>query len=218
MHSALRRMYPLRLDLIRRSLTGTNPPGNAVPAPPGDLPASLCKAWPKPLVPAAVLVPLIEGPDGLKVILTVRAAGLARHAGQIAFPGGRSEPEDAGPLEAALREAEEEIGLPRQIVEPIGYLSTYVTVTGYAVVPVVAFIGDRFEWRLDPMEVSAVFDAPLDHLLEPAHHFQFAHRVRGIDVTACEILYGERRIWGATAAMLVDFSRRVVATRAHRPG
>lgn len=192
----------LSAQLIERSLAGTHEPGNDVPAPPR-------RAWPKTLVPAAVLVPLLERAEGLHVILTERAAGLTRHAGQIAFPGGRIDPGDAGPLDAALREAEEEIGLPPGLVKPIGYLRTYVTVTGYAVVPVVGLIGSAFEMRLDPAEVSAAFDAPLDHLLDPNRHFRFTHRVRGIDVAVDEILYGERRIWGATAAMLVDFSRRV---------
>lgn len=208
----------LSARLIERSLAGTHAPGNDSPAPPGDLPASLRRASLKTLVPAAVLVPLLQRADGLHVILTERAAGLTRHAGQIAFPGGRIDSGDAGPLDAALREAEEEIGLPPGLVKPIGYLSTYVTVTGYAVVPVVGFIGAAFEMRLDPAEVSAAFDAPLDHLLDPAHHFRFTHRVGGIDVTVDEILYGERRIWGATAAMLVDFSRRVAgAGRRRRP-
>lgn len=182
-----------------------------MPALARDLPAALRRAWPKNLLPAAVLVPVLERADGLHVILTERAAGLTRHAGQIAFPGGRVEAADSGPLEAALREAEEEIGLPSALVEPVGYLSTHITVSGYAVVPVVGFIRSPFDMHPDPVEVNAAFDVPLDHLLDPAHHFRFTHRVSAVEVAVYEILYGERRIWGATAAMLVDLSRRVSA-------
>ncbi|CAN5304972.1 CoA pyrophosphatase [soil metagenome] len=157
------------------------------------------------LMPAAVLVALFERAGAWRTILTERATMLAHHPGQIAFPGGRIEMTDAGPLQAALREAEEEIGLPPMIVETAGYLATRVTLTGYAVVPVVAFVRSRFSMRLDPAEVSTVFDAPLAHLLEPANRREVC--VGGSAVW--EILYGERRIWGATAAILVDLSQRL---------
>ncbi|MGH8495234.1 MAG: NUDIX hydrolase [Gammaproteobacteria bacterium] len=198
-----------QLELIRRSLADTRAPIDLAADLPDDTPATVRRIWPETLIPAAVLVPLLERGDGLRVILTERAAGLTRHPGQIAFPGGRVEAEDAGPLDTALRESEEEIGLPRSLVEPVGYLGIYPTVTGYAVLPVVALIRGSFEWRPDPREVTAVFDAPLDHLLDPAHHRKSTRRIGGVDVPVYEILFEQRRIWGATAAILVDFSRRI---------
>jgi 8-oxo-dGTP pyrophosphatase MutT (NUDIX family) len=197
-------------ELIERSLAGTRP-GDllAETAVPDDVPVELRAGWPAALMPAAVLVPLLERPGGIHALLTERAAGLTHHAGQIAFPGGRVEPEDSGPLAAAVREAGEEIGLPPQLIEPAGYLDVCVTATGFAVVPVVAFVGAGFSARLDVREVRAVFEAPLEHLLDPANHLRRTRRVRGVIVPVYEIACAGRLIWGATAAMLVGFSRRL---------
>ena len=119
-------------------------------------------------IPAAVLVPLIERAEGLTVLLTQRASQLKYHAGQISFPGGRQEPEDAGPREAALREAHEEIGLESRFVTVVGYLSDHILLSGFRVTPVVAFVRPGFELLLDSQEVEDTFEVPLSHVFAPA--------------------------------------------------
>jgi 8-oxo-dGTP pyrophosphatase MutT (NUDIX family) len=161
--------------------------------------------------PAAVLVPLINREDGLAVLFTERSRDLPDHPGQISFPGGRVEPEDADAGSAALREAEEEVGLKRERVTLLGRLEPYETVTGYRVIPVVGWVEPPFEIRTDPVEVADVFEVPLAFLLEPANlqrHFRMIGNTRR-DYYA--IPYGDRYIWGATAAMLVIFDRTLRA-------
>jgi len=157
--------------------------------------------------PAAVLVPLVNRDDGLTVLLTQRSDTLPDHAGQISFPGGRIEPDDASIEAAALREAQEEVGLPPDRVSVLGRLAQYHTVTGYAVTPVVGWIEPPFPIRTDPLEVADVFEVPLAFLLDRANqqrHFRMLGDVRR-DYFA--IPYAERYIWGATAAMLVMLER-----------
>jgi 8-oxo-dGTP pyrophosphatase MutT (NUDIX family) len=164
---------------------------------------------PEPLWPAAVLVGVVERASGAQVLLTRRHEQLRHHAGQISFPGGRIEAADAGPVAAALREAREEVGLRPEHAEPLGFLDPFVTITGFHVVPVVARIDPAFAPVRDPQEVDEVFEAPLAFLLDPGNerHFEaeFAGRLRRI----VEMRYGDYRIWGATAAMLVNFRRRL---------
>jgi 8-oxo-dGTP pyrophosphatase MutT (NUDIX family) len=160
---------------------------------------------------AAVLVPIVNRPDGLEVLFTQRSADLLDHAGQISFPGGRVEAADTGAEVAALRETEEEIGLPRDRVTVLGRLADYETVTGYRVTPVVGWVEPPFPIVPDPVEVADVFEVPLAFLLEPANqqrHFRMLGEIRR-DYFA--IPFGERYIWGATAAMLMILDRTLRA-------
>ncbi|HYN45372.1 MAG TPA: CoA pyrophosphatase [Allosphingosinicella sp.] len=160
------------------------------------------------ITPAAVLVAVVDRPDPT-VILTLRPETMRKHPGQVSFPGGRIDPGDDGPVAAALREAEEEIGLPRRHVEIIGVADRYRTVTGFEVTPVLAIVPPDLELTPHPGEVAAIFEAPLRHLFDPAHQ-HVRHAVwRGRERTYYEIEYDGRRIWGATAAMIVNLSRRL---------
>lgn len=181
----------------------------------GDLPPELRPDYARPPRAAAVLVPLIEHADGLTLLLTRRTDTLPEHPGQVAFPGGRVEPHDTGILDAALRETEEEIGLPRNLVAPAGYLQPYLTITGYTVVPVVGFIQPDFPpLQADPTEVADIFEVPFDFLLDRRNHHRETHEYRGHEVSYYVIHYDGYRIWGATAAMLVDFVEMIHRERA----
>jgi 8-oxo-dGTP pyrophosphatase MutT (NUDIX family) len=163
-------------------------------------------------MPAAVLVAVTDRPrPGL--ILTQRTDTLRRHAGQVAFPGGRIDPDDVDATAAALREAHEEIGLEPHAVELVGLADRYRTVTGFEVQPVVAVIPPDLVLTPQPGEVAAIFEAPLDFVLDPANQLQSSVEWQGRDRHFYEILWQEFRIWGATAAMLVNLSRRLKWTR-----
>jgi 8-oxo-dGTP pyrophosphatase MutT (NUDIX family) len=158
--------------------------------------------------PAAVLVAVTDRDDP-GVILTQRTDTLRSHAGQIAFPGGRIDPEDDGPIAAALREAEEEIALPRSRVEVIGVADRYRTVTGYDVTPVVGVVPPGLTFVPAEAEVADVFEVPLSFLLDQANHDEGHVNYQGRERRYYEIYWGDRRIWGATAAMIVNLSRRL---------
>lgn len=158
------------------------------------------------LRPAAVLVPLIDREEGLSVLLTQRTPHLSAHAGQIAFPGGRIEKSDTDAIEAALRETEEEVGLPRDHVKVIGRLDTYVTGTGFEITPVVGIVQPPFPLSIDPFEVAEAFEVPLSFVVDPSNHRrttrEFENRTRVFFVLPFE----GRNIWGATAGMLVNLA------------
>jgi len=161
--------------------------------------------------PAAVLVPVVNRPAGLQLLLTQRSADLADHPGQISFPGGRLDPEDVDHAAAALRETTEEIGLPSSRVDVLGYLSPYETVTGYRVLPVVGWIEPPFELVPDPVEVADVFEVPLDFLLDTANHQRHYRMLGEIRRDYWAIPWLDRYIWGATAAMLLILERTLAA-------
>ncbi len=156
------------------------------------------------LVDAAVLIPLIRRREGPHLLLTRRTMSLSAHAGQIAFPGGRIEAWDASPTAAALREAEEEVGLPPKNVEVIGRLDTYITRTGYRVTPVVGVSDPQKRLDPNPHEVAEVFEVPLGFLLDPAVREVHTRRYDGRDRYYYAFPYGNYYIWGATAGMLVN--------------
>jgi 8-oxo-dGTP pyrophosphatase MutT (NUDIX family) len=162
-----------------------------------------------PLIPAAVLFPIVLHDAGHTVLLTQRTAHLRDHAGQIAFPGGRVEAEDASPLHTALRETEEEIGLPRRQIDILGYLPEYRTGTGFRVTPVVALVRPPFELVLDPYEVAEAFEVPLSFLLDPANHQRHSLHYRGALRHFFAMPYGDYFIWGATAGMIRALSERL---------
>lgn len=155
---------------------------------------------------AAVLVPLVDRSEGLHVLLTQRTAHLAAHAGQIAFPGGRLESTDEDAIAAALRETEEEIGLPRQHIEIIGRLDDYLTRTGFRVAPVVGIVRPPFTTRAHPGEVADIFEVPLAFLLDPANRRRNFSEFRGAMRQFWSFPFGERNIWGATAGMIVNLA------------
>jgi 8-oxo-dGTP pyrophosphatase MutT (NUDIX family) len=161
------------------------------------------------ITPAAVLVPVVDRPEPT-VILTVRTETMRRHAGQIAFPGGRLDPEDDGPIAGALREAEEEIGLPRAAVEVIGVADLYRTITGFEVTPVVGVVAPDLPLTPHPGEVASIFEAPLHYIMRSEHQIVRTVQWRGSERSYYEIEWEGRRIWGATAAMIVNLSRRLV--------
>jgi 8-oxo-dGTP pyrophosphatase MutT (NUDIX family) len=218
----------LSVDEVVRRLAAQGPPGRrAAPQgtdrPPAERAAGQPPDWPGrprgdhdlnpdlydpelPLRRAAVLVPLVERADGLTVLLTRRTDHLFVHAGQIAFPGGSLDPGDADAAAAALRETEEEIGLPRAHIRLIGQLDTYVTRTGFEVEPKVGLVTPPFPLALDSFEVAEVFEVPLGFILAPASRQTLSRMFQGRERHFYAFPYGDYFIWGATAGMLVNLA------------
>jgi 8-oxo-dGTP pyrophosphatase MutT (NUDIX family) len=151
---------------------------------------------------AAVLVPLVERSDGAHVVFTQRTSHLHDHAGQISFPGGRVEPEDRDRVDTALRETEEEIGLPRSEIEVLGTLPDHEMQSGFCITPVVGWIRPPYRTEPDSFEVQDIFEVPLAHFLTPANYQRRRYAFEGLDRRYLAIPYRGRYIWGATAAML----------------
>lgn len=217
MESAVERDGPVPghefFTLARRRLSAEAPDALADPDTPprGDPDIEAVRkamADMRPIRPAAVLVPVVDHPEPT-VLLTLRTNTLSTHAGQIAFPGGRIDAEDESPLHAALREAEEEIGLDRRHVEPIGYSDLFLSGTGYRIVPAVARVEPGFRLTLNPAEVEDAFEVPLAFVMGPENHQLHSREWRGMMRTYYAMPFGERYIWGVTAGILRNLYERL---------
>jgi 8-oxo-dGTP pyrophosphatase MutT (NUDIX family) len=152
--------------------------------------------------PAAVLIPMVAYEDELKILLTKRTSHLHDHPGQISFPGGRTDPEDTSPEHTALREAEEEIGLPSSHIEILGRLPPYLTITGYQVIPVAALVQPGYVYTPDDFEVAEIFEVPMSFLMNPHHHERRMWQSPEGQRQFYAMPYENKFIWGATAGML----------------
>jgi 8-oxo-dGTP pyrophosphatase MutT (NUDIX family) len=201
-------------ERARARLTLDVPPALTDPAIPGargdlDLDPSL---WERAGVaatrPAAVLVGVVDHPEPT-VLLTLRNADLESHGGQIAFPGGKIEPSDASPTAAALREAHEEIGLARDLVDPIGHLDLYLTFSGFRILPTVARVDPDLRLTLNRAEVAEAFEVPLAFLMDARNHALHSRDWRGVIRRYYAMPFGERYIWGVTAGILRNLYERI---------
>jgi 8-oxo-dGTP pyrophosphatase MutT (NUDIX family) len=199
---------------VRRSLAGTRMPGDPTkPVMPADAerwPAAFLQRAQQGLRAAGVLVPLIDRDEGLTVLLTQRSSELRLHAGQVSFPGGRMEDADKDIQATALREAHEEVGIPEDLVEIAGFLNTSPTVTGYAVTPVVGLVRSDVIITIDPGEVEAAFEVPLEFLLDERNQGHSTREFEGVMLNITEFNYAGRRIWGATATMLLQLRKYLI--------
>ncbi|GJD75740.1 CoA pyrophosphatase [Methylobacterium goesingense] len=203
-------------DLLARAAAHlcAEPPGDGAPTanPRGDHDLDGPEAAVVPKTPhrrAAVLVPVLPRADGLHVLFTVRAAHLRDHSGQIAFPGGKIDADDASPAHAALREAREEVGLVAEAIRVLGYLDPYLSATGFLVLPVLGLVDPRADLCLNPDEVAATFEVPLRHLLDPTQRRIESAVWRGRQRRYYAITYGEFRIWGVTAGIVNNLRERL---------
>lgn len=160
---------------------------------------------------AAVLVPVVDDGDDARVIFTLRTTTLRKHSGQIAFPGGAVDPEDGSPEAAAVREAQEEIGLAGIFVEPVARLPHYLAATGFRITPVLAVVKPGFELTLNPTEVADAFDVPLSFLMDPSHHTRDIMNWKGYERHIYRMPYGSRMIWGITAGIVRTLYERLYA-------
>lgn len=204
-------------DKARTRLTLDVPPAlndlTLTDFPRGDLdrdPAAWDEAGVKATRPAAVLVPVVDHPQP-GVLLTMRTADLPSHPGQVAFPGGKIDAGDASPLAAALREADEEIGLDAALIEPIGYLDLYLTFTGFRILPLVARVTPSYALRINAREVADAFEVPLAFVMDEANHARKSRDWKGVTRHYYEMPFGERYIWGVTAGILRNLYEKICA-------
>jgi len=169
----------------------------------------LQRHFPENPVPAAVLVPFVDRPEGLSILLTQRASQLAKHAAQVSFPGGRLEESDPDVASAALREAQEEIGLDPARVRVFGYLPDHLVISGYRVTPVLSIVAPPFSVEANPAEVELVFEVPAAHIFDKRNHKARLRRVGDEDMLLFDIPWQNQHIWGATAGMLMTLIRMV---------
>jgi len=169
----------------------------------------LQKHFPANPVPAAVLVPFVNRPEGLTILLTQRASQLAKHAAQVSFPGGRLEESDPDVASAALREAQEEIGLDPARVRVFGYLPDHLVISGYRVTPVLSLVEPPFAIEPNPAEVESVFEVPADYIFDERNHKARLRRIGDEEMLLYDIPWQGLSIWGATAGMLLTLVRMV---------
>jgi 8-oxo-dGTP pyrophosphatase MutT (NUDIX family) len=198
---------PLTAADLRAQLAATAKPGDPLhPRLPQELerwPDELRRAIGNEYKPAGVLIPIIEHEEALSVLLTRRAAHLRYHPGQVSFPGGRMERDDADITATALRETHEEVGIPPEEVEIAGYLEPTLTITGYTVTPVVGFIRPTARLVIDPTEVERAFEVPLAFLLDEANVHRSFREIHGVRLPVVEFNFASERIWGATANIVM---------------
>src|SRR5712675_540412 len=201
-------------DRARARLSFDVPPGlidpNIIPetGDPGTDKMLEIMAREAPVRPAAVLIPVVDHEEPT-VLLTQRSPHLKEHSGQVAFPGGKIDATDASPLDAALREAEEEVGLDRAFIDPIGYLDLYATGFGFRILPTVARVRPGFKLRINHAEVDDAFEVPLAFLMDPANHQVHSKEFRGMESTYYAMPFAEHYIWGATAGILRVLYERI---------
>ena len=207
----------ITIATLRESLAGTRLPVDPtdVTMPPGSdaWPVDMREALTKSLRPAGVLIAVVEREAGLTVLLTRRSAELKHHASQISFPGGRMEEHDRDIQATALRETHEEVGIPPENVDVIGYLEPMPTVTGYAVTPVIGLVDIPDSLNIDHNEVEFVFEVPLEFLLDKHNATASERDFRGRKVAIVEFLFEEHRIWGATAYMLIELREKILKNK-----
>lgn len=199
---------------LRKRLAGTRMPQDPIDIvmPPGSAqwPDAMREQLVQDLIPAGVLVPVIERDDDLSVLLTQRSAELRNHAGQVSFPGGRMETDDADILATALRETHEEVGIVPADVSVIGYLRPMPTITGYAVTPVIGLLAAPGDLVIDKAEVEYAFEVPLHYLLDQRNQRSAEREVRGRKIRVSEFIYDDQRIWGATAHILIQLREYLI--------
>lgn len=204
----------ITISLLRERLAGTNAPENptdvVMPAGSERWPRFIRERIVQTLRPAGVLIPVLERPGQLSVLLTQRSAELKHHAGQVSFPGGRMEDADEDVVQAALRETHEEVGIPPDAITVIGYLNPMPTVTGYAVTPVVGMVSGDQPLRLDRTEVEYAFEVPLTFLLDERNERASEREYQGRKIPTVEFHYESERIWGATAHMVIELRKLIL--------
>ncbi|MFD1747625.1 CoA pyrophosphatase [Rhizobium helianthi] len=201
-------------EFRRRALNQSGSPLEVASIEHGDHvlnPAIVARVSGLKLKDAAVLVPVVDDPDGAKVILTQRTATLRKHSGQIAFPGGGVDAADGSVEAAAVREAQEEIGLSPQFVQPVARLPDYFAATGFRITPVLSVVQRGFDLKLNPTEVDRVFEVPLSFLMDPANHQRGTRDFNGVEHHFYRMPYGEWNIWGITAGILRTLYERLYA-------